>query len=259
MKMMDRAKKKNKDFILVGKGIFFKNSGILAVGDLQIGYETMLREKGFYLPLNQLKKTIEDLKAIIDKIQREGHEINKVILLGDIKHHFGFQIEEKYHVREVLEFIENEIGRNNLILIRGNHEKFNLDGRDYKDFYIDNTENSTKTIFLHGDKEFPELKDKSIKRIIMGHIHPAVTLKDKEDIKKEKFKCFLIGKWKRKDVIILPSFFPLKEGTSLNEGDLSRNDYNEDFGIVPLSELKKFDVFIVGKDGIYNFGKLKSL
>ncbi len=247
------------DFLFFGKSIFFPKSGILAIGDLQIGYEVMLKNKGFHLPLNQLKQTIKDIEKIIDNLMSGGYIIRKIILLGDIKHHFGYDYEEKFHVRKLLEFLENKVGKNNLILIRGNHEKFDLDGRDYHDFFIDK---KNRTLFLHGHKLFPDINLKNTKRIVMGHIHPAVYIHENKGVKREKYKCFLIGKWKKKESIILPSFFPLIEGTALNPDSsekLRHNDYGEEFGIIPLKALQKFNVFIVGEDKAYDFGVLRDI
>jgi len=90
----------------------------------------------------------------------------------------------------------------------------------------------------------------------MGHLHPATYLTDKIGcIKKEKYKCFLIGKWKNKKIIILPSFFSLIEGTDIEQDkDYGKNKY-KDFSIIPKKKLKKFNIFIVGKDKIYEFKK----
>ncbi|MBS3074523.1 metallophosphoesterase [Candidatus Pacearchaeota archaeon] len=249
--------RKNREFLLIGKSVFFPSSGILALSDLQIGYEVMLKNQGLYFPLSQLRRTIRGIEEIINKIHAKNYTISRIILLGDIKHHFGYDYEEKSQVRELLEFLENKVGRNNLILIRGNHEKFDLDGRDYADFFIDK---ATGTLFLHGHKLFSGINLKSVNRIVMGHIHPAVYLQESGGVKRERYKCFLVGKWKHKGVVILPSFFPLIEGTALNSNDkLKHNDYGEDFGIIPLKELRKLTVLIVGIDKVYEFGRLKNL
>ena len=107
--------------------------------------------------------------------------------------------------------------------------------------------------FIHGDIEIKRAFNKEIKTIIMGHLHPAITLRDSQNIKAEKYKCFLTGKYKSKEIIILPSFLPLVEGTSLNE-HLSDNHC-----IIPTRNIKNFNVYIIGKEKTYNFGLLKKI
>ena len=57
-------------------------------------------------------------------------------------------------------------------------------------------------LIAHGDKllKLP----RTIKTIIIGHEHSAVGLK--EDARIEVFKCFLKGKYKGKNLIVMPSF-----------------------------------------------------
>ena len=238
------------NFKLMNKAVFFPETKTLAIGDLHLGYESMLRKQGIVFPFNQLEQSKKDVQNIIKILEKNKHKVKKIILLGDIKHQFGFDIGEKFEVRDFLNFLERYVDQKNIILLKGNHEKFALDKRRYRNFYI-----QSDTAFIHGDKSFPKILDKKIKTIVMGHLHPAVFLKDKKGIKKEKFKCFLTGKWKNKKVIILPSFFPLVEGSGLNEGFQNR----ENFSIIPKRSLQKFNVHILGKDKIYGFGELKDL
>jgi metallophosphoesterase superfamily enzyme len=96
----------------------------------------------------------------------------------------------------------------------------------------------------------------------MGHIHPTITLSDKMNIKREKYKSFLIGRHKKKDFIILPSFIGITEGISANE---FADEKGYDFSIIPLKELENFDVYVVQDPNISSesealcFGKLKNL
>ncbi len=238
------------EFILVNKTIFFPKKGILVIGDLHIGYESMLQKQGMSLPFSQIKTTKDQIQKIINQIKFKGYEVEKIILLGDIKHYFGFDKGEMKEIKEILNFLQQFVTKKNLILIKGNHDKILLKDRDYLDYYI--TEDK-KLAFTHGQRIFPEIYDKDIKTIVMGHLHPAINLKDPGGIKKEKYKVFLIGKHKSKQFVVVPSFFPLLEGTEINE------DYKDlpGFSIVPNSPLKKFKVFVVGKENVYEFGKLK--
>jgi putative SbcD/Mre11-related phosphoesterase len=238
------------DYKLISKAIFFPKQGILAFGDLHLGYEHMMREEGFSFPFSQLENSEQELIKIFNELKKEKLEIKKIIILGDLKHYFPFKREEKFEVRDFLEFLAEHFPNKEIILIKGNHEKIELDKRKYEEFYIEDN-----IAFIHGDKYFPEIFDKKIKIIVMGHIHPAIFIEDKTGIKREKYKCFLAGKWKSKDVIILPSFFSFTEGTDIREENYGQGKSKESFSIISKKELIGFDVYVVGKNEIYNFEK----
>jgi putative SbcD/Mre11-related phosphoesterase len=236
----------NKDFIFLSKTLFFPKKGILVIGDLHLGYDSMIKEQGINLPFDQLEETKKELEIILKRI-KAIYTLKKIILLGDIKHHFNFQHEEISDLRNFLRFLEKYLPKENIILIKGNHDTFTLKDYILKDFHIEED-----IAFTHGEQSFPELfKNKSIKTIVISHIHPAVLIKDKINVKREKYKCFLIGKYKRKQFIILPSFFSITEGSEINEYTKGEK-YSQ---IIPREKLKSFDTYVVGKNGIYNFGK----
>ncbi|MFA5992956.1 MAG: metallophosphoesterase [Candidatus Pacearchaeota archaeon] len=240
---------KNKEYELIGKSLFLIKQKILVIGDLHLGFEFMLREGGSLLPQTQIKQTIDDLNEIFNYLKNRKVKINKIVFLGDIKHFFAYKSQEKNIFLDVMKVIEKHVSRENVILLKGNHEKIDIADRTFLTHYI-----YEDTIFIHGDKFIPEIKDKSIKKVIMGHLHPAIRINDSQSNRSEKYKCFLIGKYKGKQFFILPSFFPLVEGSSVND------HVEKEACIVPPEKLKTFNVFIVGdKNSIYDFGKLKSL
>jgi uncharacterized protein len=189
------------------KTLFFPDKKILVIGDLHLGYEEMLLKQGITFPLGQLEQTINEIREIILEIKK-SYDIKKIILLGDLKHHFNFEIEEKFQVRKIVNFLKEFVDEKNIILIKGNHDKIELDRMKYHDFWIEED-----VAFFHGDKLFDEVLDRKIKTWVIGHVHPSVIIKDKTGIKKEKYKCFIIGKFKRKNLIVIPSFFHFIEGS----------------------------------------------
>lgn len=234
------------NFRLISKTLFFPRQGILAVGDLHLGYERMLKNQGIVLPFNQLEDTKKELELIIKKIKAIS-TLKKIILLGDIKHHFSFEKSEIFDLRDFIKFLEKFLPKENIILIKGNHDTFTLKNYELKDFYIDG-----EIAFIHGHKSFPQIfKDKKIKTIVMGHVHPAVVIKDKNGIKREKFKCFLVGKFKGKKLIVVPSFFPLVAGSEINE----MYSGGKSSPIVSKKQFGNFETFVVGKNRVYDFGK----
>jgi|TARA_B100001971_G_C18141746_1_gene510751 putative SbcD/Mre11-related phosphoesterase len=103
-------------------------------------------------------------------------------------------------------------------------------------------------LVLHGDKIPSKELLKDVSTIIIGHEHPAVSIKEGPRV--ELVKCFLVGKWKRHNLIVLPSFNLVTEGTDvLKEQILSPFLRNN---------LRNLNVYVVA-DKVYGFGKLKDL
>lgn len=243
--------KQSKDFEFINKSVFFPKHGILAIGDLHVGYEQSLRDSGVLMPENQIKEIINDLEKIIKEIRSKNQTLSKIIFLGDVKHYFGYEWKERFYFNKILDFLSNYFDEENIILIRGNHDTFDFTGKEMKDFFIEEG-----IAFLHGHKEFKEVFDKKIKTIVTGHLHSSVLLEDRQGIKREKYKCYLVGKFKNKTAIILPSFFGIIEGTPVNN-----TDYNDkDFSIIPTKAISKFRAYVIGEKGeIFNFGEVRKI
>ncbi len=239
------------DYIFISKSLFFPEKGILVIGDLHLGYDYMIQQSGVLIPERQVKDIIEELKDIFKKIKESEEEIKKIIFIGDIKHSFSYEWKEKNFFNKVLNFLENNFDKKDIIFIRGNHDTIDYSFGKMKDYYINDD-----VAFLHGDKSFLPVLDKKIKTIVIGHIHPSVIISEKKGVKKEKYKCFLIGNSKGKEVIILPSFLVTIEGGTVNNFD---EEYEDHFSIVPKKDLMKFEVHVVGEDKVYDFGKVSSI
>lgn len=261
-------KKSNKkqDYFFIDKTVFFPERGILALGDLHLGYEKMLANQGLMFSVNQKKNSQKEIKKTIQKIKKQGYQLEKIIILGDLKHHFSFEKGEKFDIRDFLIFLESYVKKENLILLKGNHERFELDKREHKEYFISQKDekDNNKIAFIHGDKNIPKIWDKEVKTIVMGHLHPAVSLTDKAGVKIEKYKTYLQGKWKNKNIIILPSYFSITEGTEVNNlvlktSRVAEKKDKEEFSLVPEKRLENFSAYIQGEDGVYDFGKLRKL
>lgn len=236
------------EYLFIGKSLFFPKHGILVIGDLHIGYEAMLRQSGVLVPERQVKDIIADFKNIFNEIKKQGHELRKIIFIGDIKHAFGFEKSEKYEFQKVIEFLGDYLPQENIILLKGNHDTidYTFEGL-MKPFYIEDG-----ILFLHGHKRIPELEDKLVHTIVFGHIHPSVLFE--EGAKKEYYKCFLTGKSKGKEIIIVPSFLGFVEGTPIND---YKEDYVETFSIVLKKDIMKFNVHAIGDGEVLDFGKVE--
>lgn len=243
-----------KKFRLIGKSLYFLGKRILVLGDLHIGYGEYLNEQGIFLPLRQFKEMFHELKSVFKEIEKIDGEkrVEEIVVLGDLKHGFGrISAQEWKETKEILDFFKKKSEK--VVLVKGNHDTMlepiaKRKELKIRDFYI-----KEGICFLHGHKLFPECLDKKVRMLVLGHKHPAVLLSD--EYKKEKYKCFLFGKWKGKQVIIMPSFFPFIEGSDII------NDYEENKLFISEKDLKEFDVRIPvpGEGEIYKFGKLKGL
>lgn len=103
-------------------------------------------------------------------------------------------------------------------------------------------------LVIHGDK-IPKgdlLKNSDV--IIIGHEHPAVSIKEGPRV--ELFKCFLTGRYEDKTLIVQPSFNLVTEGTDLMKEKLLSPFLHQN--------LDYFEVFVVA-DKVYGFGRLNDL
>lgn len=236
------------NFEVIDRCLFLKSERLLVIGDLHLGYEDGLSQSGVAIPRNQLKMTFE----IFNRVFLKTGNVKKIILLGDIKHFFGKILrQEREDVETIINFLCGFLdGDGKIIITAGNHDKILLPLIEkYNNVSIVDRFVFDNMLFIHGDaacvkRSFNNIKDKNTKLIILGHFHPAYLLKDKKSIKEEKFKCFLYGKSKEygKNVIFVPSFFPLIEG-----GDI-KNDleiYNGGMRVVLITDDGK----------TYNFNK----
>lgn len=243
---------KAKPYIFIGKTIFFPEKGILAIGDLHLGFEYKLQQSGVLVPEMQIKEIKEELKIIFEEIKKMNFKLKKIVFIGDIKHSFSYEWKEKNYFKELLNFLKEYTEDKNIILIKGNHDTIDYSFSDrLKDYFV-----KDEIIFTHGDKAFPEIFDEKIKIVVMGHLHPSIVLSDKQNIKREKYKCFLAGRFKKKEIIVLPSFLATVEGTNINN---LKEEYEDYFSIIPKKSLENFEVHIIGEKETYNFGKIKSI
>ena len=134
-----------------------------------------------------------------------------------------------------------------LVLVRGNHDTILGPLVEKRGLKVVEEYKVGDTLIIHGDK-LAKITKTSIKRIIIGHEHPAITLREKSKV--EKFKCFLKGKWKGKELIVMPSFNPLLEGT-----DILKDKLLSPF----LEDISNFEVFVVGDKEVLRFGKVKNM
>ena len=252
-KVNRKLKEKNEKIkgVKIGEGfeiydLALKYKDILIFGDFHLGYEESMNKQGILIPRFQIKDTISRVAKILMSVG----EVETIVLTGDVKHEFGKIYDDEWMgVLALIDFMKEHCRR--LIILEGNHDKvtkYITERREVipkKEFAVDDL------ILLHGDivPQKREILSKA-KTVIIGHEHPAITLREKkESIRTEKLKCFIKGMWKGKDIIVLPSFNLLTEGNDIRGKLLS-----------PFlkGSLKKFEIWVVA-DKVRYFGRLKDL
>ncbi len=223
---------------MVHAALWLTRKKALIINDLHIGYEEALHRKGILVPKFQLQEIIKEMENILAKVTPD-----KIIINGDLKHEFGTVLRQEWsEVLQFLDYCRQHSGE--IIIIRGNHDPLLPWIAEKKGISVVKKYETADTVIVHGD----ELVETKKKRIIIGHEHPAITLREKS--KWEKYKCFLKGKWKGKELIAVPSFNPLLEGT-----DILKEELLSPF----LKNIGNFQVYIVSKGEVFGFGKVKSV
>ena len=105
-----------------------------------------------------------------------------------------------------------------------------------------------KILVIHGDKIPAKSLLGGISTIIIGHEHPAVSVR--EGARAELFKAYLAGKWKKFNIIVQPSFNLVVEGTDVLKEEVLSPFLKNNLG--------NFEAIVVA-DKLYGFGKLRYL
>ncbi|MFH1752076.1 MAG: metallophosphoesterase [archaeon] len=232
---------------IIGLTLLLEKEKILVLGDLHLGFEESLNNDGILIPRFNYKELEKHLRKVFKKTMK----LEKIIIIGDLKHEFGRISEQEWS--EVLDLIELLSSKaKELILIQGNHDIILGPITNYRklklveEYFLP----EKKLLFLHGHKLEKSENYKKAKTIIIGHEHPAVVLKD--GVKREKYKCFLKGKFEGKELIVLPSLNFVSEGTNvLNEKLLSP--------FLKELNLASFTAWIVMEGKVFYFEKLEDI
>ncbi len=235
---------------IVDLALYLKKEKTLVISDLHLGYEKELLAKGVLIPPFQFKEIKERLGKIFEKCC----DLKYIVINGDLKHEFGrISGQEWKEILELIDLLSKHCKK--IVVIKGNHDII-LDRITKKrnvQFEKIGFAPSRGIFILHGHKiPVKSKKLENAKTIIIGNEHPAVSLTDGTIT--EKYKCFLKGKWKGKNLVAQPSFCLAREGT-----DILRGQVISEF--LKQVNLNNFEVFVVAPNfnEIKYFGKLKKL
>ncbi len=267
-----QLKKLLKGVFAADLALYLEKSKTLIIADTHIGYEESLNKQGILLPRFQFKEIGQRLEKIFRALKEKNLGIEKIIINGDIKHEFGRISEQEWrHTLQLIDFLAKHCKE--LILIRGNHDTILGPIAEKRDLIVKEHYLIDNILVMHGDRLMKkDIETKAherssgvpkqgfvtkkagtkIETIIIGHEHPAVSLGSMARF--EKYKCFLVGKWKSRKLIVQPSFNLVTEGT-----DVLKESLLSPF-LKGNKEFKNFEAIVVGEDDkFYDFGKLKNL
>jgi len=227
---------------IVDLSLLYNKNLILA--DLHLGYEELLNLQGVMIPKFQYKKITERIEKILSI-----HSPENIIINGDLKHEFGRISKQEWD--ETLNFIDF-LGKRfkKIILVKGNHDTLTEKILKKKKIKVCENYIIKEILITHGHKipEISKTQMDKIETIVIGHDHPCVGII--ENTRVEKVKCFLSGKWKNKNLIVMPSFNFISEGTNILQENL----------LSPmLQDISKFKVYGVENFEVFPFGKVEDL
>lgn len=216
----------------------------LIISDIHIGYEQALNREGIMVPRFQYPKILARITEIIHEFKPR-----RVIVNGDIKHEFGRITRQEWkESRDFIEFLGENFDE--IILIKGNHDNFTRFIAEKTGLEVYDSYKLNNYMIMHGDKLPDEQALKGSETIIIGHEHPCIGIRNGERL--EKIKCYLKGSYNGKNLIVMPSFNFVSEGSDvLNEKPLSP--------LLKNVKTDEFEVYGVENFEVLNFGRIKDI
>ena len=214
----------------------------LILGDVQLGHEEALEGQGLLLPRFQLKDILQRLEKIF--AEPDVRKVRRVIINGDLKHEFGTITTQEW--RDALQLFDYLLRKvREVVVIKGNHDLVLGPIAAKRDIRIvERWEDNALTI-LHGHVVPLLMKD----IVIIGHEHPCISFPEKPH---EKFKCYLVGNYHGKKLVVMPSFTPLTIGSDITSAER----------LSPFLQgiLDSFSCYVVDDRGnVRFFGKVKDV
>jgi uncharacterized protein len=224
---------------LIDHAVFLRHEKLLVIADVHIGYEEALNREGVLIP----RFAHGDVMRVLTRLMRLKPKT--VIINGDLKHEFGEISSQEW--RDTLQIIDFLSRHAKLVLVRGNHDT--ILGPIAKKRMIDVVEyySCGQYYFCHGHKIPRDADFRKAQTVIIGHEHPAITLS--KGRRNETYKCYLVGMYQKKKLIVLPSLNFVTEGTDILKGTL----------LSPfLRDISRFRALVLD-DKVYDFGLVRDL
>jgi uncharacterized protein len=227
---------------IVDIGLLIDDTIIIA--DLHLGYEQSLNRDGIMVPKFQYQKIIERILEMLGRTNAI-----RVVINGDLKHEFGRITRQEW--KEALNFIQFlKENFTDVVLLKGNHDNYTKFIAQKTELEVYESYSLKEYIIMHGDKIPDDITDREEPTIIIGHEHPCIGIRNGERL--EKMKCFLKGTYKEKNLIVMPSFNFITEGSDiLHEKSLSP--------FLKHRSTDEFEVYGVENFEVLHFGKIKDI
>jgi putative SbcD/Mre11-related phosphoesterase len=249
----------NISFVTDYPAVFIRDEGILAIADVQIGFEQEIFKKGVTIQ-PQIDKFVKTVNRLLDMTGAK-----KLVVVGDIKHKVpGITLREERHVARFFSEFEKKV---KLILVKGNHDT-DLEKvvPDHVDVYDSKGVRIGNYGFFHGHG-WPDKDLTQCDWLFMGHLQPGVEFRDSMGYrnvhqvwvrgnldKAVVKKHYGVSKTGEMNYVIIPAFNPLLGSGILNSDN--GKDYSISFMAGKSMRLKDADVYLL--DGS-SLGKVRSL
>jgi putative SbcD/Mre11-related phosphoesterase len=216
----------------------------LVISDLHLGYEQSLNTEGLMIPKFQFEKIISRLEEI-----NSVSATKSIVINGDLKHEFGKITRQEWkEVNSFLSYLQDNFQE--IVLIKGNHDNFIPYITKKLGIEVKETFSIENVLLLHGHQIPDNMGDIKEDTLIIGHEHPCIGLRSGERV--EKIKCFLKGEFKGKNLIVMPSFNFVSEGSDiLHEKLLSP--------FLKNYPLDNFEAYGIENFEVFPFGKIKDI
>ncbi len=229
--------------------LHIRSLGAVVCSDLHLGYEGVAAQRGTFLPKVNLKNVKETLKKAVEMTGAE-----RIIVDGDIKNEFSTVHPEEFNeFREFVRYASGELGVKKITLIKGNHDNFidRIGNASGIEIYAQEALIS-EFLFFHGE-ELP--RSKKGRLLVMGHIHPAVTLYNGLGIR-EKLRCFLYGRMRDgRKIVVIPAMNYFAQGVGINMEDVNR--------MAPvfrkMLDIDSMEALCIGEGETLDFGRVGEL
>jgi len=230
---------------IIDLALYLKEEKVLLLADLHIGYEDALVKQGVLVPKFHFKELVERVEGIFEIILKSKRKVDTIVINGDLKHEFGRISDEEWrNTLKMLDYLARKCKR--IVLVRGNHDTVLGPIADKRKILVVDNFLAGDKMIMHGDRiqDVPA----PVKTIVIGHDHPAVGIQD--GIRREVYKCFLVGKYNGKNLVVMPSMSPATEGTDVKKENLLSPYLKGDIG--------NFKAYVVA-DEVYDFGKIRRI
>jgi putative SbcD/Mre11-related phosphoesterase len=183
--------------LLPGGAVVVREPRAVVVADLHLGAEAALEHDGLSLPRLQTKKAEAYLRTVVEEV-----EPDQLVIAGDLKHNFSRNLIQEWD--DVDGFVRAVADVVRLVVVKGNHDNYlslilRESGVPLK------KEHALGAItVIHG-----HANTDARGRVIMGHIHPSVTLKDGAGARVKR-PCYLFDR--KRGTLIIPALSIVSPG-----------------------------------------------